>query len=49
MKKDDKKPVKLGINRETVKQLTRDDLKVVQGGDSLKTMCMPSLKPGCLP
>ena len=47
MKKEDKKRSKLGINRETIKELSNDELKLVPGGDSLKTMCMPTLAPGC--
>ena len=42
-----KKSVKLGINRETIKTLNRDELTIIHGGDSLKTMCMPTLKPTC--
>jgi hypothetical protein len=49
MKKEDKKNLKLGINRETIKDLTIEDLRVVRGGDSLKTMCMPSLRVTCEP
>lgn len=45
--KDVKKTVRLGINRETIKTLNRDELTIVHGGDSLKTMCMPTLKPTC--
>jgi hypothetical protein len=50
MKKDAndvKKSLRLGINRETIKTLNRDELTIVQGGDSLKTMCMPTLAPTC--
>ena len=47
MKKEDKKRSRLGINRETIKELSNDELKLVPGGDSLKTMCMPTFAPGC--
>ena len=52
MKKDDNRTLKtrkLGINRETIKDLNHDNLAQVHGGDSLKTMCMPSLAPTCQP
>jgi hypothetical protein len=45
--KDTRKSVRLGINRETIKTLNRDELTIVHGGDSLKTMCMPTLTPTC--
>jgi len=45
--KDVRQSVRLGINRETIKTLNRDELTIVHGGDSLKTMCMPTLKQTC--
>jgi hypothetical protein len=49
MKKEAKKPIKLGINRETIKKLANENLELVHGGDSLKTMCspLPTLQPAC--
>ena len=49
MKKEAKKELRLGINRETVKNLSVDNLGLVHGGDSLKTMCspIPTLRPPC--
>ena len=49
MKKEEKRKLKLGINRETIKNLHNDDLTAVHGGDSLKTMCspIPTLRPPC--
>lgn len=46
--KDVKKSVRLGINRETIKTLGHEHLAIVHGGDSLKTMCMPSLAVTCV-
>lgn len=51
MKKEARKELKLGINRETVKNLGAENLGLIHGGDSLKTMCspVPTLNPPCAP
>ena len=49
MKKEAKKERKLGINRETIKNLSLDNLGIVRGGDSLHTACspIPTFRPPC--